>query len=1568
MHRIILVMTTCLCLVAARADNETTWTDGGVEHTVRTWIADTHNSALSDSAKWNGSGDILTTDYLLVNNGTNATLATDQSISAAYLYLGYGWKFNATNWAKDTDYHKGANLNMTGGALSLTGTLWLGAGYSDYYDSILTASGNASISAAEFQMGDFASLYDANKQDHAAVAKLNLSGSATMNVTGLFKVGCYGSSSNEVNIAGTANLTVGGDLEFGDTGTSIWNQTGGTVSGTGNVYLGNGGTSTINLNNATISTTKKLNIANGGTTTISVTNSTISASQMSVYNTDMIFSGGSLTVAKSGNGTGELFMGQDAGHKSEITLDNGANWTLGAIHIGRDTGEGKLIIDGNSTLTLNYPDWYGCINLGWGSLGTKGTLILKSGSKIEANGYICAGRGVNTVGLLDIQGGTLTTTGSIGAGHENNSTGTVQVATGATVNANEILIGNNAASTGYFNMAGGEVKTTSTLAIGQGASSYGEMTIDEGTVNVGGSLQVGNNLQAFGKLTVNGGYIKLASGNEFQLCQSGSSTGEVYVTGGALVNEGAWFCLGHNNDGNYRAYMEIDGGAVSNLLNSAGGGGNFTVGSLGNANSFSELVLKSGEIYTDTILYVGEINPARMTMSGGKVLAKSALCVQGSSSDFIFNGGVFETDHVYKGANGRLTLNGGTFKARAEEGNYFENCGDLTISEGGLGLDTAGHNVTAGNKFTGTGTLTKSGAGTLTLSSGDTDMTGDVVISNGVVNIGAFKVADGREVKMHLGKTEQSQLNITGTVTRDDGAKLKVTPIVLTGDYPYPTTYAVVTGLGFENGITLTNYFTLATESTDCQETFSDDSTGSLYDYTWSYSSGTLYVTLSYNAKAIAYATWIGGNSTADPTNNNNWSCTDKNGTMLSGAVPKEYTTLLFTDEYPTRNLHSSATTNFTYAGVLVTNSLTLSKTEDWSGYPIHFAKDVMIDLKSCDLTLGSYWAHEDDDAFVAFTSTRTDGQNSVLTLGANNGVMGGNTKAKFLGKLQITVTGSDATPFSTAGQNTHTGGWIFKDNNSEIKLKVDTSTLGTGPVRFNGNGGFTTHPDSTTTAENVASRTIYVTGPGNKFVGYIANAPGEGVFANRNWFLDQSKATLSGTGELEIASDLSKGASYMCVDQFQDFTGKIIQSDLGLGGNSDVFLATATTAEKDSYLENVTWQLNTHTGSSVIRLMADNTATLDGGRNHTLHFGDLRTASETRDENIHIANNSTSTRCDWYFGYRNNSSPLSAKLHDAAYFYKVGTGTVTMDSFFNSGYTTDFTIQAGRVNWNYIAEADRTFIVESGATLGGTYSEYGIKGEIQVKSGGTLAPTGVLYAGKVTFESGSNYKVTLNGEGYATGYVEVTGNNDTDTSNATLTIDGTLQVSTSLITASSTSSGKITGLPTFTGGGDTWIVAIDVDEKALVLEDMTAASIAVKLAGDGSSQNVIIEKSWVESNLVGESPKPYASYAAAISGLRSSAIAPNGLPYAWCYALGLSTTVSDAKPTLGVAVSGDGWVLSPVDVTIPAALEDVVTNVVVSSESPDFEPDYTELDSHTITPSDVNDGVKYFRIKFKLK
>ena len=119
---------------------------------------------------------------------------------------------------------------------------------------------------------------------------------------------------------------------------------------------------------------------------------------------------------------------------------------------------------------------------------------------------------------------------------------------------------------------------------------------------------------------------------------------------------------------------------MSNIADSC----NFTIGTLGNAACHSEVKVKSGELYTKKILYVGEINPAKMTVTGGHVYANESVCVQGSDSTLIVKGGVIETDHIYKGSNGKLDIRGGTFKAIAATDNYFENCGDMTLSHNGL--------------------------------------------------------------------------------------------------------------------------------------------------------------------------------------------------------------------------------------------------------------------------------------------------------------------------------------------------------------------------------------------------------------------------------------------------------------------------------------------------------------------------------------------------------------------------------------------------------------------------------------------------------------------------------------------------------------------------------------------------------------------------------------------------------------------------------------------------------------------------------------------------------------------
>ena len=408
-----------------------------------------------------------------------------------------------------------------------------------------------------------------------------------------------------------------------------------------------------------------------------------------------------------------LKSGIDAAHTYTLTATgDGGLTSTSEFDIGRDPSSlkgGAVILDsGKYTFPSLWLGWY----YGYGYL------TLNEGTTLTVNGDIGLGRDPGedasrafAYGEININGGTLNhTADEFKVGHSYNSTS---------------LVGGR----GVVKQTAGTVNTRY-LAIPKDSYCYGRYELSGGTVKSELEIEVGKADFGKGELVISGGYMELGSGYEFHVCGDGhSNTGLVYVTGGALVNKDNWFCVGRSvqgeNNASY-AYLEIDGGAVSNIADSC----NFTIGTLGNAACHSEVKVKSGELYTKKILYVGEINPAKMTVTGGHVYANESVCVQGSDSTLIVKGGEIETDHVYKGTNGKLDIRGGTFKATAAQANYFENCGDLVVSHNGLAMDTAGFNVTIGNNISGLGGITKKGAGTLTLS-GTVSVTGAIVVEEG---------------------------------------------------------------------------------------------------------------------------------------------------------------------------------------------------------------------------------------------------------------------------------------------------------------------------------------------------------------------------------------------------------------------------------------------------------------------------------------------------------------------------------------------------------------------------------------------------------------------------------------------------------------------------------------------------------------------------------------------------------------------------------------------------------------------------------------------------------------------
>lgn len=373
-------LTTTIALLAAfspskstYADDETHWTDEGVERVVRTWTA-AETGAVTNPANWNGEGEILPTDYLLINNGGTATIGAGEEVSAGWLYVGRGWKFADGAWKDSSDYDAGAGLTLTGGKLDLSGTLYVGAGYSDKYDSILSASGDAVINAGGIYSGNCASYSWA--QGHPKTSKLSFLGNAVATL-GNLRIGNWQDSTNEFYVAGNVTIVATNDLHIGAGGKTHLVMDGGRLeaAGTIGIKLGgfySGGTLFAELNGGQMIGSCIHAGRNGGSAEVLVDGATVSlfgadwwgslalgvdsygkwtqksgalnaAGHVRVRNGELNVSGGSLGIG------GVTMIGDAAATAGAMTVTGGDVHCYGDVRVG-ETGQGVLSIKGGSVV------------------------------------------------------------------------------------------------------------------------------------------------------------------------------------------------------------------------------------------------------------------------------------------------------------------------------------------------------------------------------------------------------------------------------------------------------------------------------------------------------------------------------------------------------------------------------------------------------------------------------------------------------------------------------------------------------------------------------------------------------------------------------------------------------------------------------------------------------------------------------------------------------------------------------------------------------------------------------------------------------------------------------------------------------------------------------------------------------------------------------------------------------------------------------------------------------------------------------------------------------------------
>lgn len=500
-------------------------------------------------------------------------------------------------------------------------------------------------------------------------------------------VGTYNLADTSVTSGATAGALTG----FGP-GTGSINVGGATTTTGGRLVLGDGGTSigTFNMNTSGTLKTEEDGIGvllgNGGTSTgtFKLDGGTLQINAPATTGIALLSgtNGGDGNFRMSGgtvNATGGIWAGDNLAGSQGLIEITGGNFTatasgtgtqLGQHSIGRGLGQGTLNLSG-------------------------GTLALAGTTHIGLSGTATAG----TVGIANITGGTFTNTGDlkVGSGVAGNAvaaaaTGTLNISAGTATVTGLLQAGSGNDNTdlvnGTINLSGtGTLNAQNDFVLGfAGAGNLGKLTIaDSATVSIGTTakrwLIVSRYDTAKGELAITGGNLRLLNNTDIRF-----TTGNTGTNSTNLITQ--------------------SGGAVTSYLDATG----TTLGT-----GVLDLQLSGAATCNNTY----HLNGGTLTLAG----VTSTLAT--ATRTFNFNGGTLKPT-----AASTTFFNLGTGNARAnvrDNGALIDSNGfDITIAQPLLQSNVSGD--------LGTGGLTKSGAGKLTLSGAST-YTGTTNVNGGTLEL-----------------------------------------------------------------------------------------------------------------------------------------------------------------------------------------------------------------------------------------------------------------------------------------------------------------------------------------------------------------------------------------------------------------------------------------------------------------------------------------------------------------------------------------------------------------------------------------------------------------------------------------------------------------------------------------------------------------------------------------------------------------------------------------------------------------------------------------------------------------
>ena len=482
----------------------------------------------------------------------------------------------------------------------------------------------------------------------------------------------------------------------------------GVISGTGSVTKLGAGTLTFtgaNTYSWTTISAGTLQLGAGGTT--GWVSSGISNDATLVFNRsdDITYSssiGGTGTVTKLGAGT--------LTYASSHTYSGGTTITAGTLQVGAGATVGSLPVSGdvvnNATLTFNRSDnlTYSRVLSGTGAVTKLGAGTLS----FSANNTYSGGTTISA-GILQVGNG-----GATGA-----------VGSGAIVNDASLVFNH----TGTLNVTGA---ISGTGSLSKLSTSTGNVILEGAVTHTGGT-------------TVGGGTLQIGAGGT-----TGSIAGNIVVSSATNT-----LSFNRSDDTTYEGVIS-GGGKLTKL-----GAGTLT---LTGTNTYT-----GGATISAGTLQVGAGGTAG-SVTGG--IVNNAALTFNRSDDLTFAGVISGTGTLTKLAAGVLTLAG----ANTHSGGTTISAGTLQVGDGGTVGSLSGNidnnaalifnrssPLTYAGVISGTGTVTKLGAGTLTLTGANT-YAGITTISAGMVRVGAGG-ATGALGAGAITNNASLVFNLTGTVT-----------------------------------------------------------------------------------------------------------------------------------------------------------------------------------------------------------------------------------------------------------------------------------------------------------------------------------------------------------------------------------------------------------------------------------------------------------------------------------------------------------------------------------------------------------------------------------------------------------------------------------------------------------------------------------------------------------------------------------------------------------------------------------------------------------------------------------